>query len=170
MTIEDTNSTEILANGRLGQRRAVATLHREEENGNILIEASHNGYEELFGVIHQRRLFLASGGEDLRGEDTLFPSGSGAHMQENIAFALRFHLHPTVSASLLHNRQTVLLRLPSGGGWRLRVQGGALSISESIYLGRGGEVKRCEQVVVTGAIKGGTSGEVAIIKWAFNRV
>ena len=170
LTIEDTNSTEILANGRLGRRRAVATVHREEENGNILIESSHNGYEEIFGVIHQRRLFLASGGEDFRGEDTLFPSGSGAQMQENISYALRFHLHPTVSASLLHNRQAALLRLPSGGGWRLRVQGGELAISESVYLGRGGEVKRCEQVVVTGTIKGGMSGEIAVIIWAFNRV
>ena len=52
-------------------------------------------------------------------------------------FVLRFHLHPTVDASLQQDGETALLRLPSGSGWRLRAEGARISLEDSIYLGRG---------------------------------
>ena len=64
-------------------------------------------------------------------------------------FTLRFHLHPDVQASLQQDGEAVLLRLRSGGGWRLRADGARLSLEESIYLG-GAEPRRSEQVVLTG--------------------
>ena len=135
------------------------------------IEASHDGYEHLYGVMHRRRLYLANGGEDFRGEDSLIrTSPRHDNEPEDRFFILRFHLHPQVRASLLHNRATVLLRLPSGQGWRLRANGGEIGINESVYLGVSGDIKRCEQITISAQIAGGDGGAEATIKWALSRV
>ena len=36
----------------------------------------------------------------------------------------------------------VLLRLPSGSGWRFRADGGAISLERSVYVGDGRNVNR----------------------------
>ncbi len=121
------------------------------------VAASHDGYKKNLGLTHARQLFLAADGEDLRGEDRLTGrAGQG--------FAIRFHLHPNVQASLTQDGNAVLLRLPSGIGWRLRTEGAVLSIAESIYLGTG-SVKKTRQVVLDGHV--GSSG--ALVKWAIRR-
>ena len=58
----------------------------------------------------------------------------------------------------------MLLRLPSGSGWRLRADGARLSLEESIYLG-GAEPRRGEQVVLTGFQDGPQT-----VKWAITKV
>ena len=88
-------------------------------------------------------------------------SGSGNHK-----FTVRFHLHPTVTASVVQQGSAVLLRLADGTGWRLRAAGGVTSLEESVYLGIRGEIRRTEQVVISSATKNG-DGQV---KWAFTRL
>ena len=68
------------------------------------------------------------------------------------------------SVSLAQNAAAVLLRLPSGSGFRLRVSGGRLDLGEAVYLGRPGEMKRTQHVLVTGILDGNTS-----LKWALRR-
>ena len=58
----------------------------------------------------------------------------------------------------------MLLRLPSGSGWRLRAEGARMTLDESIYLG-GTEPKRCEQIVLTGYADGAQQ-----VKWAISKV
>ncbi|MGE0094029.1 MAG: heparinase II/III family protein [Alphaproteobacteria bacterium] len=159
VTLGDTNSSEIKADGTFGRRIRHVTCAREAVNGAVLVDASHDGYQAPFGMIHRRRLFLSPDGHDLRGEDSL--SGRGG-----CDFAVRFHLHPDVSASLLGKDNAVLLRLPGGGGWRFQVSGGGISLAESVHLGRRGEVRRAEQIEVRGhAVQGD-----AVVKWAFKRI
>ncbi|HKX07079.1 MAG TPA: heparinase II/III-family protein, partial [Stellaceae bacterium] len=114
-------------------------------------------YRAEFGLTHQRQLFLAEDGEDLRGEDLL----TGTPGQ---SFAIRFHLHPQVQASLTQDGTAALLRLASGVGWRLRAQGAVLSLAESVYLGTG-EIRKTQQIVLQGHV--GTQG--ATVKWGIRR-
>lgn len=158
-TLGDTNSSEIKSDGTIGRRIRHVTCSREAVNGAILVDASHDGYQAPFGMIHRRRLFLSPDGHDVRGEDSL--TGRGG-----CDFAVRFHLHPEVSASLTGTDNAVLLRLPGGSGWRFQASGGALSLAESVHLGRRDEVRRAEQIEVRG--RAGESG--ALIKWAFKRI
>jgi uncharacterized heparinase superfamily protein len=134
------------------------TCQRDESDGAIWLELSHDGYQRPFGVVHRRRLFLSPGGDDLRGEDTLVGEGRGR-------YAVRFHLHPRVQASLVQDGSAVLLRLPSGLGWRLRTSTGTLVLADSIYLGRRGEMKRAQQVTISGLVE----GRDTMIKWALRR-
>lgn len=159
VTVEDVNSAEVLPGGGFGARQVSVLAERKEADGDIWISSSHDGYRAPFGLEHHRRLYLAANGSDLRGEDTL--TGSGSHK-----FVVRFHLHPSVRASIVQEGHAVLLRLPSGPGWRFRASGGVISLQESVYLGSGHAVKRSEQIVVSAATQG-TGGQV---KWAFSQL
>ena len=158
VTVEETNSSAVKEEGGLGRRPQQVQSSRQENGGAVLVEASHDGYREPFGLLHRRRLYLADTGEDLRGEDTL-------EGPEGKAFAIRFHLHPGVQASLLQGGDAALLRLPSGAGWRLKAAGGALELAESVYLGAGPDPRKTVQLVLRGTTRsGGTT-----VKWALRR-
>ncbi len=156
LVIADTNSSELKGAG-LGRQPEHVEAQRQEANGAHWLEASHDGYTKPFGALHRRRLYLAESGEDLRGEDAV-------EAPTPQPYSLRFHLHPTVTASLQQDGEAVLLRLPSGGGWRLRAEGARMTLEDSIYLGQA-EPKRCEQVVLTGYADGPQQ-----IKWAITKV
>jgi uncharacterized heparinase superfamily protein len=155
--VGDTNSTEILSDGALGRTPDSVRCERAEEGGHQWIAASHDGYRPRFGVTCARELYLSADGDDLRGEDKLI-GRAGA------AFAVRFHLHPAVQASLIAERGGALLRLPGGAVWRLRAAGAELSLGESIYLGSG-ELRKTQQIVLSGTT--GPSG--ATVRWALRR-
>ena len=168
LIVDDTNSAELLPGGGFGRQPSDVSATRDESDGSIWLDASHDGYALPFGLIHRRRLFLDAAGDDLRGEDTLVRTGGAVRPPHG--YAIRFHLHPSVQASLVQNGAAALLRLPSGAGWRLRTQGGTLSLAESIYLGHAGEMRRSEQVVVSGALSGEGADEAISVKWALQRI
>jgi uncharacterized heparinase superfamily protein len=156
LVIAEVNSSEITRDG-LGRRPERVEAQRQEANGAHWLEASHDGWLKLFGAIHRRRLYMAESGEDVRGEDVI-------EAPTPQPFTLRFHLHPTVQANVQQDGETVLLRLPSGGGWRLRADGARVALEESIYLG-GPEPRRTEQVVLSGFADGPQQ-----VKWAITKV
>lgn len=163
LVVDDTNSSMLLpADGRYGGGLALTprsvVVRREATDAGQWLDAHHNGYEEPFNLVHRRRLFLTPDGLELIGEETL--TGRGGR-----SFALRFHLHPGVQVSMTQSSQSALLKLPQGGGWRLRVQGGELSLADSIYLGQPGTVRRTQQLVVQGVIEGDTTQ----VKWALQK-
>ncbi len=158
LTLADTNAVELEAPGGVGKRRCTVACMRNQEDGNIWIDSAHDGYAP-FGIVHGRRLYLGANG-GLKGEDTL--SWQGGKRQKSHRFTVRFHLHPSVQASLVRDGDAVLLRLPKGGGFRFHAGGGRLGIEESVYLG-GGDIRRAEQIMLAGDL--GADG--AIVKWAF---
>ena len=102
-------------------------------------------------------------GEELRGEDRLTRAGRRGRGRP---FALRFHLHPQVQAIIAQNGHAAILRLPSGNGWRLRTAGiVGMALEDSVYLGRRGQVRRTQQIMLEGVAD---EGETAI-KWALAR-
>ena len=162
LVVNASNSSEVLAGGGLGQRPASVACTREEADGNVWLELSHDGYRRAHGVVHQRRLYLAAAGDDLRGEDRLEAVAEGA--PEGV-FAVRFHLHPDVRVSLARGGDTALLRLTKGGGWRLRARGGEITLEPSVYLGRDGEQRRSQQIV----LRGNFAPPETRVSWALRR-
>ena len=163
LTLDDTNSSETRSGGGFGRRARVGPYHRDEADGNSWLDVVHDGYARAKGVVHRRRLYLAADGADLRGEDSLEPSGGTTPRG---SFAVRFHLHPTVRASLAQSGDNVLLRLPRGGGWQFRASGARISLESSVYIGPGGEPRRTQQVVLRGEV----ARHGACAKWALKRV
>jgi uncharacterized heparinase superfamily protein len=160
LVVGDRSSATILSPGwirdLLGPRLLGGPMHvatnRIDNAGESRVEASHDGYLAAFGLRHERQLTLTSQGTLLAGLDRLVPvEGHRRRAEGSIPFAIRFHIHPDVRMSPSQGGD-ILLRLPSGEGWRFRVSGGALATEESVYLG-GDSVRRSEQLVVTSAIK-----------------
>ena len=168
LTIDDSNSawlgaTSYLGNAGLAERPQDVTCRREETDGATLLDMSHDGYRPTHGVIHHRRLFLSAAGDDLRGADSLAPVAI-VHRGRRHRYAVRFHLHPDVRASLLQDKRTVLLRLAKGGGWRLHSDAPVVELEESVYVGSGAP-RRCEQVVLSGSF----CNEPVAVRWALRR-
>ena len=173
LTIGDASSAAIL-NGlpgrRLGKRMAMRGLvasRRNDGDDGIWVDASHESYVRAFGLRHERRLYLAESGHDLRGEDRLVPDANvSVRDRRRRPFAVRFHIHPDVRVSRAQDGASVILLLPSGEAWRFRVGAGALNLEESVYLGSGDSVRRAEQIVVTGDV----FDEPVKIQWALRRL
>ncbi|MBV8534765.1 MAG: heparinase II/III family protein [Alphaproteobacteria bacterium] len=160
LVVANVNSAELIPGG-LGRRPAHVEASREETHGNVWVTASHDGYRDRFGLTHRRRLYLSASGDNLRGEDTLVSTeGAPTH-----GFAVRFHLHPDVKASMLQNGAAVLLRTPSGRGWRFQNSGGLPHLEESIYVANDSP-RRTQQIVIEAATQRGG----AVVKWALQKV
>jgi uncharacterized heparinase superfamily protein len=164
--VDDTNSTEITDHGSLEYRAGNVLVDRADDQGSQWLDMSHDGYRSLYGIIHRRRLWLSADGGDLRGEDMFGgPDGRPVTVPDR-RFIVRFHLHPTVKATLAQSGQAVLMRLPSGRGWRLRATGAGIGLAESIYLGEDGRQRRTEQIVLVGQVP----AEGVAVKWALTRM
>jgi uncharacterized heparinase superfamily protein len=157
LVIAETSSADLRAEGLGPRRPEQVEVSRQEAGSAHWLHASHDGWRIPFGAIHRRRIYIAESGEDIRGEDAV-------ESQEPQPFVVRFHLHPGVEASLQQDGEAVLLRLPSGSGWRLRADGARVSLEESVYLG-GAEPRQTEQVVLTGHQDGPQQ-----VRWAITRV
>jgi uncharacterized heparinase superfamily protein len=164
--VDDTNSSEITDHGALEYRAGNVVVDRADNDGAQWLDMMHDGYRSLYGIIHRRRLWLSADGGDLRGEDTFTgPEGRPVSSPDK-RFIVRFHLHPAVKATLAQSGQAVLMRLPSGRGWRLRASGAGIGLAESIYLGEEGRVRRTEQIVLVGQVP----LEGSTVKWALTRM
>ncbi|MGZ8371967.1 MAG: heparinase II/III family protein [Rhodoplanes sp.] len=171
VTFNETSSCEFLDTNLF--RRVFGTLvcdgprHvsvvRDQENDAIQIRALQDGYAPRFGVIHQRTITLSADGARLDGEDVFLPargevlSGNGKD-----AFALRFHLHPSVRANRLSDGRGVMLTLPNKDVWTFYAPADRVEIEESVHLaGRDGP-RRTSQIVIHGQ-----AHKASRLQWSF---
>lgn len=141
--------------------------HRRAENmRGLLVEIERALLAETLNGTWTRRLFLAPGGADLRGEEQL----------DNLPVALvergvwRFHLHPSVKTSLARDKRSALLLLPNKEGWRFKSNATALDLEKSVYCGDGDSPTASEQIVMRGsALPPAENGSVCA-KWALKRI
>lgn len=166
LVVDETNSAALFASGGFSRRPTNVTCRRDEDEGAIWLEAGHDGYRAPFGLLHRRRLYLAASGEDLRGEDCLTAAEKAL---PDLPFAIRFHLHPLVQAMAAQDGRSVVLRLAKGGGWRLRAGGATVGLEPSVYLGAPGQVRRSQQIVLSGTTGGGKDKSYTV-KWALQRL
>ena len=132
-----------------------ALAFAERGSGATRLEASHDGYASRFGLIHRRILMLRDDGTELRGEDLLVPT-KGKGGRGKVAFAIRFHLHPDVEASIDMGGSAVSLALKSGEIWVFRHDGAAkLTLEPSVYLEKGRlQPRATKQIVLSGLMAG----------------
>ena len=69
---------------------------------------------------------------------------------------------------MIKSDHSVLLRLPSGSGWRLRADVPA-TLNESVYFGAGGLLQRSEQVVLVERVDRLDAQGTITIKWSLRR-
>lgn len=162
LIVAETNSAEIGPDGHFATKPRNVTQSRNERDGNQYVSCGHDGYARGFGLRHEREIYLSADGEDLRGEDRL--TGAAGTTLKTGGFVIRFHLHPDVQASTTQEGNAVLLKLPGGSFFRLKVAGAVVNLAESVYLGDG-RLRKTKQVVLESHV--GSGG--AAVKWALKR-
>ncbi len=125
-------------------------------------EGAHDGYVATHGLTHARILDLAPDGHELAGEDLLlalepahearFDARIDASAMQGVPFALRFHLHPDVTAEQEMGGAAVSMMLRSREVWVFRHDGAAeLTLEPSVYLEKGRLRPRAtKQIVLSG--------------------
>lgn len=120
---------------------------------------------------HLRRFFLSRSGDDLRGEDRLTAPPAGLAS----SWRLRFHLHPSVKASMARDGKSVIIALSNREGWRFRCNAPGLSIERSVYCGQGGAnlgggPASCEQIVMHPTGLEPALPQDIVLRWSFKRL
>ena len=164
LVLDDTNSTNILADGSLGKGVEDVAIDRSEGNDASRLEASHDGYVRAFGMIHKRSLMLGNDGKELRGLDQLSPRGR-KKIRESAPYAVRFHLAPGVEATATADGMGAILRSRGAPPWNFRCRGGMLTSEESLWIDGQGQPRRTSQLVIVGEISA-LGGEIG---WQFRR-
>ncbi|MGE0232490.1 MAG: heparinase II/III family protein [Flavobacteriaceae bacterium] len=159
--VNNTSSARMIGQGRIrdwiGPLVLSGPARREgkiDTNETMTIASmEHDGYRSAFGIIHHRRLALLRDGSMLQGED-LFTGPNNRQLAINAAgrYAIRFHLHPAISATLDEENGRVLLfsRTDSAFSWIFSADGAEIGVEESVFLTALAGPRRTEQIVLTG--------------------
>ena len=142
---------------------------RKEQVTGVWLETSHSGYMDQTGLMHRRRFYMTQEGQDIRGEDSLYlPVGETPKRRDEIPFTIRFHLHPNCRATLAQDQRSALIIQGGKTGWRMRTDGGLLSIEQSYYLGEGDKPQKSSQIVIRGRAFGDSDGETQSnrVRWS----
>ena len=174
VVFNDTSSCRFLESGSF--KRIIGTpivsgpthipVAREERSDALILRASHDGYAERFGVIHQRALKLAAEGTRVDGEDLFVPPDGDilpANAQDE--FAVRFHLHPSIKANKLTDGHGVMLMLPNREVWTFSAHEDHVEVEESVYLSGPDGPRRTVQIVIYGRAR-----KVPRVHWSFAHV
>ena len=154
------------SNPREGRIAGISGVEVGEATGGILAVASHDGFEASHGILHHRKLYLKTGGANLRGADTLEYTGAPGEIP-NLA-VIRFHLHPKVTAAMLPNGSVLMKIRGSRTGWTMKADGAVAEIDNSVYF-EDGIRHACQQIVLKTVIDDIRTTGSCEIRWAFTR-
>ena len=171
VTFNDTSSCRFIEAGPVrrmlygtpmiaGPRQVAVT--REEQGDGTILRVSHDGYGEIFNVIHERLLMLSSDGRRLDGEDSFTPARGELVPADRDQFAVRFHLHPSVKANRLSDGHGAMLAMPNREVWTFSAYGDRVEIEESVYLAGPDGPRRTVQFVIYGRAR-----NVPRVRWTF---
>jgi uncharacterized heparinase superfamily protein len=138
------------------------------------LELSHDGYRPTHGMTHARTIDLSIDGRGMVGEDLLttlsdadnakFEAALDQTALQGVPYALRFHLHPDVDATLDLGGAAISMALKSGEIWILRHDGHArMTLEPSVYLENGRLKPRPSQQVV---LSGRTMAYATRVRWS----
>jgi uncharacterized heparinase superfamily protein len=153
-----------LGQSKKGRSDRIKCRRHEDEADSVWLETVHGGFQDRHGVLHQRRFFLDGDGSSMRGEDVLLRAND--KFKDDIPCSALFYLHPDVQASRVQGGGSVILRLPAGGGWQFRADGGEIELSDSVYFADTGESRRSQHILVNGV----TTAAGTKIRWVFHRL
>ncbi len=171
VTFNDTSSCRFMTSESLKGLLGVPILSgpsdvqvaRQERDGGVMLRLSHDGYLDRFGVVHHRTFKLSADGKRLDGEDVFAGAhGEALSARRGDAFAVRFHLHPTVKASRHSDGHGAILVLSNKDVWVFDAYEERVELEESVYLAGPDGPRRAVQLVIHGRAR-----EVPRVHWTF---
>lgn len=184
LVIERRSSARFITEGLVGRafgQRLVEGPRRvpvgwDRNDFGVGVQASHDGYRDLMGLVHMRQLALLDAGTSLVGLDRI---GTGSEQDrrqldlfmaeqelDSIGFELHFRAHPAVEVSVDLAGASASFVLPGGETWILRCPAGLMRLHEAAFFERGRLRPRATQEVVVSCAMEGYETEVT---WSLTR-
>ena len=134
INIENVNSSDIFFNKESRTRIAKATYQKVIKGNNYWIDTKHYGYKDIFGLIHNRRLYVETNNLIVKGEDC-FTATNNFKKKGPLIMNIRFHIHPDIRSSVTGSKKKAVLQLKNNLGWEFICSESKVKIKEGIYLG-----------------------------------
>jgi uncharacterized heparinase superfamily protein len=172
-TLNDTSSCRFGGGGLLGgllAGRIVSgprqpRVRRDQDEAGLVVTASHDGYVRPFDLVHHRTLRLSHSGNRLDGLDRfLRPNGQPRWRKSLDKAAIRFHLHPSVSAGRARDSGDIVLSANGGVRWIFQCAAVSPAVEESIFFAGSGGPRRSSQIVLHFRVS-----ELHEVSWALLR-
>ena len=134
---------------------------REDSDAGQRFTAAHDGYRQRYGLVHERSLFLSRDGTAIEGTDRLFAAGPrNGKPPAAMPAAIRFHLHPAVSAERTADGVILSVRKEV---WQFHADA-AVELEDSIFFADNSGARRTLQIVV-----GFDPRQRSEVSWRFNK-
>ena len=125
---------------------------------NEIIECTHDGYSETYGVVHHRKIKMSSNGNIVSGVDTILAESNiqrkifdqWMSKTNTMPFSAQFHIAPDVAVELNEDKTKVILKTLKGIIWIFEVLNGEISIQDSAFIEFSNlNPRAAKQIVVT---------------------
>jgi uncharacterized heparinase superfamily protein len=129
--------------GWLEEGPSLVSVRQAQDHTGQWLLATHDGYVETHGLLHERRLFVDSRGTECRGEEIVYVTdgraqkrfdGIAKQRRRPVLMTAHFHLHPDVAASVDPVRQVIELSPPGIDTWLFRAAGGRVELRDGWYF------------------------------------
>ena len=131
------------------------------ENNYWKISASHDGYSQKFGCIHEREIEFYPEQLKFIGFDKIIRKNP----TKNIKFDIRFHLHPNTKVMKTQDNKSILIELEDEG-WKFSCDNLDLDIDNGLYFANKNSYKENQNIYISGM----TNLKDRIIKWEISKL
>jgi uncharacterized heparinase superfamily protein len=165
LTLNDTSSSRISKSSVSGPVFAdgvseVLVERHESEEGADGLTAIHDGYLELFGLVHERTIQVNSTGTLIRGNDRLKTAdGADPAADAEEQAVIRFHIHPQIDIKTV-DKHEVRLVAPDGESWTLQSLDVEIAIEDDGFFADPSGIRASKQIALNFA-----PGELPEVQW-----
>ena len=125
------------------------------------ISSSHDGYNNSYGIIHERILNYYPEINKIIGNDKLIKKNNF----KSSNFEIRFHLIPDTKVTKTQDNKTILIELENSG-WRFYSKSGSIDIESGLYFGKKNIFYENQNICISGICQ----NEDQIIEWELNQI
>jgi uncharacterized heparinase superfamily protein len=168
--LNDTSSCRISADPSLGPVfsggvKAVQASRHDRENGAEGLCASHDGYLEEFGLLHERDIQVSATGAMIRGRDRfLKANGDDPNPGDRGVAVARFHIHPSIEIKRIDAKEVHLVA-PDNETWSFSCVDVEILIEEDVFFADPSGIRRSKQLELTFPV-----GSIPEIQWVMDQV
>jgi uncharacterized heparinase superfamily protein len=169
LTLNDTSSSRISKSAVSGPIFAdgvneVLSERHESDEGAEGLTAAHDGYLELFGLIHERTIQINSAGTLIRGKDRL-KTADNADPERTVTdqAVIRFHIHPQIEIKTVDQHE-VRLVAPDGESWTLSSLDAEISVEDDVFFADPSGIRASKQIELAMPV-----GELPEVQWVMTK-
>jgi uncharacterized heparinase superfamily protein len=169
LTLNDTSSSRISKSSMSGPVFAdgvseVLFERHDSGEGADGLTAAHDGYLELFGLIHERSIQINSAGTMIRGKDRLKTADNGDPAENAPDRAvIRFHIHPLIDIRTVDAHE-VRLVAPDGESWTLSSLDVEISVEDDVFFADPSGIRASKQIELAFRV-----GELPEVQWVMTK-